>query len=166
MLRQILANFPNFSGFKESDIDWMLSVGGLTECHTGEILIQEGQLTIDKLYILLEGTLKVLVSQAGGVDDGQEIDRISPGKIVGTLSFVDNRPSSSTVIALEKSRMLALPKHLLLKKQEQDTDFAAHFYQMLSVSLSQQLRSLSDFLTKNNVVPESRYEKFYLYLQF
>ncbi|MBD2385850.1 cyclic nucleotide-binding domain-containing protein [Cylindrospermum sp. FACHB-282] len=153
MLRQILANFPNFSGFKESDIDWMLSVGRLTECHTGEILIQEGQLTIDKLYILLEGALTVLVSQAGGVDDGQEIDRISPGKIVGTLSFVDNRPSSSTVIALEKSRMLALPKHLLLKKQEQDTDFAAHFYQMLSVSLSEQLRSISNFLAKNNVLP-------------
>ncbi|MEH2078542.1 MAG: cyclic nucleotide-binding domain-containing protein [Nostoc sp.] len=153
MLRQMLVNTPNFVAFRESDIDWMLSVGRCKEHRPNQVLIQEGQEIIDTVEILLEGSLSICVSPTGNVKDSQEIDRVSPGEIVEALSFVDNRPSSSAFIALEPSRILALPKQLLLKKLEQDTEFAAHFYQIVSVLMSQQLRRLTDFLAKNKVVP-------------
>ncbi|MBD2410150.1 cyclic nucleotide-binding protein [Nostoc calcicola FACHB-389] len=153
MFRQMLVNTPNFADFRESDIDWMLSVGTFREHRPYQVLIQEGKEIIDTLEILLEGALSICVSPTGNVKDVQEIDRVSPGEIVETLSFIDNRPPSTTFIALESSRVLALPRELLLQKLEQDTEFAAHFYQIISVLLSQQLRRLTDFLAKNKVVP-------------
>jgi CRP-like cAMP-binding protein len=144
MFRKILANFPNFADFREKDLDWMISVGKFMEFHAGEIIIQADQVIIDTLYILIEGALKVSVFHAGEVDEGEEIERISPGGMIGTLSFVDNRPPSSTFKAVEDSRVLAIPKYLLLKKMEQDTYFAANFYHILCIMLSQQLRNISD----------------------
>ncbi|MEH2027041.1 cyclic nucleotide-binding domain-containing protein [Nostoc sp.] len=153
MLRQILVNTPNFAAFRESDIDWMLSVGRCREHRINEVIIHEGKEVIDTVEILLEGGLSICVSPTGNVKDTQEIDRVSPGEIVETLSLIDNRPPSTTFIALEFSQILALPKQLLLKRLEQDTEFAALFYQIMAVLLSQQLRRLTDFLTKNKVVP-------------
>ncbi|BAY79804.1 cyclic nucleotide-binding protein (plasmid) [Nostoc linckia NIES-25] len=153
MFRQILVNNPSFAAFRESDIDWMLSVGKCREHRIGEVLIQEGKEIIDTVEILLEGALSICVSPTGNLKDAQEIDRVSPGEIVETLSFIDNRPPSTSFIALESSQVLALPRQLLFKKLEQDTDFAAHFYQTMAVLLSQQLRGLTDFLAKNKVVP-------------
>ncbi|MBD2680628.1 MULTISPECIES: cyclic nucleotide-binding domain-containing protein [Nostoc] len=153
MFREILFKNPLFACFKESDINWMFSIGKCIEYSTNEIIIQEGQGIIDTVAILLEGALSICVSPTGNVKDLQQIDRVSLGEIVEALSFVDNRPPSSTVIALEPSQVLTLPKQLLLKKLEQDTEFAAHFYQTLSVLMSQQLRRLTDFLVKNKVVP-------------
>jgi bacteriocin-type transport-associated protein len=153
MFRQILVNTPSFATFRESDIDWMLSVGRCKEHRIGEVLIQEGKEIIDTVEILLEGALSICVSPTGNVKDAQEIDRVSPGEIVETLSFIDHRPPSTTFIAVEPSQVLALPRQLLFQKLEQDTEFAAHFYQKIAVSLSQQLRGLTDFLAKNKVVP-------------
>ncbi|MDZ7964549.1 MAG: cyclic nucleotide-binding domain-containing protein [Nostoc sp. DedSLP03] len=153
MFKEMLVNTPHFSTFKESDIDWMFSVGRYKEHLPNQILIQEGEEIIDTVEILLEGALSICVSLTGNVKDAQEIDRVSPGEFVETLSFIDNRPPSTTFIALESSRILALPRELLLKKLEQDTEFAAHFYQIIAVLLSQQLRGLTDFLAKNKVVP-------------
>ncbi|WP_392535219.1 cyclic nucleotide-binding domain-containing protein [Nostoc sp. C117] len=149
----MLLNTPNFAAFRKIDIDWMLSVGIFKEHHPHQVLIQEGKEISDTLEILLEGALSICVSPTGKVKDLQEIDRVSPGEIVEILSFIDNRPPSTTFIALESSRVLALPRELLLEKLEQDTEFAAHFYQIISVLLSQQLRRITDFLAKNKVVP-------------
>ncbi|MEH1944905.1 MAG: cyclic nucleotide-binding domain-containing protein [Nostoc sp.] len=153
MFKQILLNNKNFAAFKKSDINWMFSVGECREYRTGEIIIKEGQEIIDTVEILLEGSLSICVSPTGNIKDSQEIDRVSPGEFVEALSFVDNRPPSSTFIVLETSQILALPKQLLLQKLEHDTEFAANFYQLLSILMSQQLRRLTDFLAKNKVVP-------------
>ncbi|MUG95835.1 cyclic nucleotide-binding domain-containing protein [Scytonema sp. UIC 10036] len=152
MIKTLLTKFPYFDTFKDSDIDWIVSISRFLEYRTGEILIQEGQ-KINTIDILLEGALSIRVSPTENVADTQEIDCVSPGEIVEPLSFVDNRPPSSTFMALATSKVLSLPRHLLFKKLEQDTEFAAHFYQILSILLSKQLRRLSDFLAKNKVIP-------------
>ncbi|HIK05710.1 MAG TPA: cyclic nucleotide-binding domain-containing protein [Trichormus sp. M33_DOE_039] len=153
MHRDILTNFPNFAVFRDSDIDWLLNVSRCQEYLTGEVIVQEGQETLDTLEILLEGTLSIGVSLTGDLEDSIEIDRVATGEIVESLSFIDHRPPSSSFTALETSRVLSVPRNILIKKLEQDTVFAANFYQMLSILLSQQLRTLTDFLTKNKVVP-------------
>ncbi|MBW4677940.1 MAG: hypothetical protein KME52_29285 [Desmonostoc geniculatum HA4340-LM1] len=86
MLRQMLVNTPNFAAFRECDIDWMLSVGTFKEHRPHQVIIQEGKEIIDTLEILLEGALSICVSPTGNVKDVQEIDRVSPGEIVETLS--------------------------------------------------------------------------------
>lgn len=153
MSGQLLTHFPNFAVFKDRDIAWMINIGKYTEYRTGEILLREGQEIIDTVEILLEGALSIGVSPTGNIEDAVEIERVTAGEVVEFLSFIDNRPPSSTCTALEPSRVLSLPRHLLIKKLENDTEFAARFYQMLSIFLSKQLRKLTDFLIKNKVVP-------------
>ncbi|MCF4967004.1 cyclic nucleotide-binding domain-containing protein [Nostoc sp. CMAA1605] len=153
MLRQILANFPHFLALGDRDIDWMLSVSKFIEYHTDEVLIQEGQAVINTVEILLAGALSVRVSPTGNIEDAVEIDRVAVGEIAESLSFIDHRPPSISCIALENSRVLSLPRLALIQKLEQDKAFAARFYQMLSLSLSKQLRRLTDFLAKTNVFP-------------
>jgi CRP-like cAMP-binding protein len=62
------------------------------------------------------------------------------------MSFVDNRPPSATVYALEKSVVLAIPRAALLARLNTDPSFAARFYRALSVFLSDRLRHTVDQL--------------------
>ncbi len=79
--------------------------------------------------------------------------------MLGCLAFINNRPPATTIVAVENSQLLALPKTLLLNKLKQDPVFAANFYQMLSVLLSQQLRKLSDLLAKTQIIVDQPLRK-------
>ncbi|AUT00067.1 cyclic nucleotide-binding protein [Nostoc sp. CENA543] len=153
MLKQILASFPHFLAFADRDIDWLHSVSKFIEYHPDEVIIQEGRTVLHTIEILLTGALSICVSPTGNIEDAVEIDRVAAGEIAESLSFIDNRPPSISCIALAKSRVLSVPRLELIQKLERDTEFAARFYHMLSMSLSQQLRRLTDFLAQNNVVP-------------
>ena len=61
------------------------------------------------------------------------------GEIVGEMSFVDARPPSATVKALEDSTVFALSKATLNRKHA-DTGFAARFYRALAIYLSTTVR--------------------------
>jgi CRP-like cAMP-binding protein len=57
------------------------------------------------------------------------------------MSFVDSRPPSATVKAVEDSRVLAIPRQKLSARLEQEQGFAGRFYQSLAVFLADRLRS-------------------------
>lgn len=119
----------------DDDIDWLIKAGKRAEILAGTILIHEGQ-AVDTLYMLLVGTLGVTVAALGG----QEIARLSSGDVVGEMSFVDARPPSATVKALEPSLVLAVPRAALSDKLRQDVGFASRFYRALAILLSNRLR--------------------------
>jgi CRP-like cAMP-binding protein len=119
----------------DSDVDWMISVSERRKIPAGVVLIHEGQ-PADAVYNVLEGMLAVSVAAL----DGREIARLKCGDIVGEMSFVDSRPPSATVAAVEDSAVLSVPRALLATKLEQ-VDFAARFYRALSVFLADRLRN-------------------------
>jgi bacteriocin-type transport-associated protein len=125
----------------DNDLEWLLTTGRRETVATGTVLIQEGH-AVEAIYIVLEGTFGVTV----GATDGQEIARLLSGEIVGEISFVDARPPSATVKAVENSLVLSVPRRQLAAKLEQDTAFAARFYQALAVFLADRLRSLTSRL--------------------
>lgn len=119
----------------DSDIDWMITKGRREKVPTGTILIKEGK-PIDALYIILDGMFSISVEALGG----REIARLGTGEMVGEMSFVEARPPSATVKALENALVLAIPRAQLTSKLEQDLGFAARFYKALAVFLSDRLR--------------------------
>ncbi|OLP20187.1 cyclic nucleotide-binding protein [Leptolyngbya sp. 'hensonii'] len=119
----------------DDDIDWMIDTAATEEISAGTVLIQEGQ-PIDALYIVLSGTLKVLVESLGG----KEVARLSTGEVVGEMSFVDARPPSATVKAIEDSLVISIPRQQLAAKLQQDVGFASRFYRALAIFLSDRLR--------------------------
>jgi CRP/FNR family transcriptional regulator, cyclic AMP receptor protein len=119
----------------DDDIDWMISIGKREEIAADTILIGEGQ-AIDTLYILLDGVLKVYTTAAGD----KEIATLTSGEVVGEMSFVDSRPPSATVRAVESSLVLAIPRAQLAEKLQIDVGFASRFYRALANFLSDRLR--------------------------
>lgn len=120
----------------DEDIEWMLSVGRKETIGRGRILIREGE-DLDAVYIVLDGTFAVSAAAAGD----REINRLASGEIVGEMSFVDARPPSATVTAVEESHVFAIPRAELAQRLEADTGFAARFYRALTLFLSDRLRS-------------------------
>jgi CRP/FNR family cyclic AMP-dependent transcriptional regulator len=70
------------------------------------IIVNEGDAT-DSLYIILEGRVKVFVSD----DEGREVvlSTQGPGEYFGEL-VLDEGPRSASVMTLEPSRFLVVPK--------------------------------------------------------
>lgn len=124
-----------FGELNDSDVDWMIQTGGRRTISTGDTLIRVGE-QVDGLYILLEGVLSVRIGPA----TGREIAKLGAGEIVGEMSFVDSRPASASVLAVESSSVFAIDRARLLDKIEHDEGFAARFYRSLAVFLSNRLR--------------------------
>jgi CRP/FNR family cyclic AMP-dependent transcriptional regulator len=125
-----------FGQVNDQDIEWLVEVGEKRSVPAGDVLIHEGR-PFDAIFIVLEGTLSVEVAALGN----KEINRLGCGEIVGEMSFVDARPPSATVRAIERSTVFAIPRTALESRLQDDPAFAARFYRALCLFLSDRLRS-------------------------
>jgi bacteriocin-type transport-associated protein len=125
-----------FGQLNDDDIEWMMRAGKKHFVPGDGVLIRQG-VEIDALFILLEGRLSVWLATRQGE---KEIARLNAGEIVGEMSFVDARPPSATVKALEASNVYALPRPVLAAKLASDLGFAARFYKALAIYLSSTVR--------------------------
>ncbi|MGM3305546.1 cyclic nucleotide-binding domain-containing protein [Anabaena sp. WFMT] len=148
---------PKLSPFgilQEQDIQWILDQGIKRELAVGDILIKEGSY-IHNLFIILEGTLSVFVSQQSEADrenPDQEIARITQGEIVGEISFLDKLPTSATVKSFENSVVLSLSWQQLSSKLNYDLGFASRFYQSLCILLAERMRKITFLLVSRKVL--------------
>jgi bacteriocin-type transport-associated protein len=131
-----------------SDIDWLLATGTQEEIPPGTAILRQGQ-PVEALYILLNGSLTVSVSQAdnnplgrafaaleGGEMSGREIARLSSGEMLGEMPFLEASLSATTVKAIEKSLILSVPQQQLTQKLQEDISFAAHLYRAIAIQLA------------------------------
>ena len=124
----------------DDDVEWMIDVGHKEEFTESQILVQEGK-QVDTIYIVLQGKLAVLAQALGD----KEVNRLGAGEIVGEMSFVDSRPPSTTVRAIEDTIVLSIPRDKLSIKLERDAAFGARFYRAIAISLSDRLRHTMDY---------------------
>lgn len=117
----------------DGDVQWLIEIGEKRRLTTDEILIREGR-TAEGLFILLSGTLAVTSLF------GKEITRLERGEMVGEMSFIEARPPSVAVKALNSAQVLMIPRYHLQKRLEQNEGFAARFYRAIALFLSERLR--------------------------
>ena len=94
-----------FGQLNDDDVEWMLRAGRKRALRDGEVLIEQG-VPVEDVYILLEGHLAVWLKPRRGPE--KEIARLNAGEIVGEMSFVDARPPSATVKAVEDSTVFGI----------------------------------------------------------
>jgi bacteriocin-type transport-associated protein len=126
-----------FGQLNDDDVEWMLKVGTKRSVPAGGVLIEQG-VPVDAVFILLEGRLAVWLKGRQGPE--REIARLNTGEIVGEMSFIDARPPSATVRAVEDSTVFAVPKVVLSTRLTVDPGFAARFYRALAIYLSTTVR--------------------------
>jgi CRP/FNR family transcriptional regulator, cyclic AMP receptor protein len=126
-----------FGQLNDDDVEWMLANGTKRTIPEQGVLIQQGVVS-DSVFIVLEGRLAVWLKPRRGPE--REIARLNAGEIVGEMSFVDARPPSATVRAVEDSTVFAIPKSALSAKLAADQGFAARFFRALAIFLSTTVR--------------------------
>lgn len=131
-MRKVLYLFGQLS---DQDIEWIVDHGEARPVPVGGVIIHQG-VPVDALFILLRGRLSVSLPSLGD----REIARLQAGEVVGEMSFVDARPPSATVTALEDSTVFAVPKPALGAHLEENLGFAARFYKALAIYLSTTVR--------------------------
>lgn len=135
----------------DGDAEWLSRVGLVQRVDKGSLLIRQG-VKIECLFIVLEGKLCVRLAERTNVA------YLGQGEIVGEISFLDSRPPTASVIALENTYVLAFPREVILAKLDDDVGFAARFYRGIGVMLADRLQSTTGQLgyvlpRASNVVP-------------
>ena len=130
-----------FGELDDDDVEWMMATGRKQRIPAGSTLIFEGK-AIDAMYILLDGVMAV----SSKALNNTEIARLLPGDVVGEMSFVDARPPSATVKAIENATVLTIARAELTRRLEKNQAFAARFYRALAIFLADRLRSTVSLL--------------------
>ncbi len=117
------------------DIAWLASQGSEQQFAAGTLIIREGD-SPATLYIVLAGLVGISVASVGD----QQLGQLGPGELLGENSFIENRPASATIRALEDSQLLVLSHQVLAEKLALDHAFAARFYRTCALIASRRLR--------------------------
>lgn len=81
-----------FAGLRPKTLRVIRGTGKEMSFRDGDEITEKGRRT-GRLYVILEGTAKVLV-------DGREVGRLGPGDSLGEISLLDGEPRSATVVAV------------------------------------------------------------------
>ena len=117
-----------------SDAEWFLSASSERVLERGTTLIVAGE-RVESLYLVLQGVL--------GVEASAERHRLAvlgPGDIAGEMSLLEDRLPTETVIALEETKVLALPHVAIAERCRASTEFGARFYRALARLMAQRLQ--------------------------
>ena len=90
----------------EADLAAVGSHGIARSYPKNAVIVSEGDLT-DSLYVILEGRVKVFVSDGEGHD--MVLSTQGPGEYFGEM-VLDQGPRSASIMTLEPSRFLVVPK--------------------------------------------------------
>ena len=104
---------------------------------TNTVLITEGD-TTDSLYVIIEGEVKVYVSDAQGKE--AILNLMGPGEYFGELALLDDSPRSASVVTMAPTKVMIISKADFKRCLASNPDLA---YNMIR-SLTQQVRSLTD----------------------
>lgn len=115
---------------------WIVRKGTERWLEKGEALLREGE-KVTALYIVLDGLFGVEVGVSGSPLTG----RAAPGSVVGEIPYFTDTASNASVIALERSLVLAIGTSLLNEKLQHDHVYAADFYRAMLVAVASRLRS-------------------------
>ncbi len=147
-MKQLLSGFPAFGVLEDRDFDWLESVGQKKNYQSGTVLIEEGK-SASSIYVCLSGNLAVTLTPPGASQ--QQLTTFSAGEIAGETLLLDQQVATATIAAAEPSELLVLPKQQLTDRLKSDREFAARFYHLLSINLSERLRQLTKSMASRNV---------------
>ncbi len=122
-----------FGQLDDQDIEWMASTGIRLKLKQDAVLISEGK-PITSMYILLEGAMQAATEDYGVIAE------LSPGEVIGEISFVDSAPPTATVSAIEDCVLLELSRDVIEQRIGELPVFGRNFYKALAIFLADRMR--------------------------
>jgi CRP-like cAMP-binding protein len=106
-------------GFSKSAIQAIQKAGTPGEVSAGDLLIEEGVFD-ETLYYLESGKVEILRG-------GEVVDTISSGDVFGEVAFVEKRPRTASVRAMESCSFVAVQRQDLLRSLAEDSEALFNF---------------------------------------
>lgn len=133
-----------FSGLKPAAIELIAKVATEETHALGTKIFQHGDAG-DKLYLILEGKIRISRNVAGMGEEALAV--LGPGQVFGEMALLDDSPRSADARVHDRCRLLAIPKDgfddlLFLHK-----DLAYEVLWSIVRMLVQRLRATTDKLT-------------------
>lgn len=118
----------------------------------GEAILAEGEeFDADpSLYLIVSGLVKVAVPVSENTELVLAI--LSPPDHFGEMSFMDGRPRSANVVAMEDSELFVLSHDALDTLLAGDRDLSLKFHRALSRSLVRKIRAMNQKVVKHHGV--------------
>lgn len=138
-MRNVLCVFGQLT---DEDVTWLTEAGTSRKLTAGTELIKAG-IPVQAVHVLLDGKARVT---AGGADRA-DVAQLRPGDIIGEMSFIDGSPPSASVTTTTDSVALEIPRPVLERKLQHDSEFASRFFRALAMLLSDRLRKTMTDLT-------------------
>ena len=103
----VLRSIPAFEVLDAVRLETLSRMASLRHAARGSTVLHEGDRT-DSIYFIVNGVLKVLVSD----DEGREviITILGAGEMFGEMGVLDEHPRSATVIATQSSDLVVVSK--------------------------------------------------------
>ena len=118
----------------EPDVQWLLRNGEEQQVIINTVLLREGE-SANALIFVLEG----LVGIRASFRDSQ-VAALGPGELIGEMGFIEQRPASVSVLAIENTLLLRVPYERIQQHFEEDTAFASRFHRAVALTVSRRLR--------------------------
>lgn len=128
-----------FQGLAVADLQAVFRHGKVIKLPVGAMLMEENQ-DNDHLYVLLHGTMEVYLPENDIRFDRVPVTNLGPGDCIGEYSFVDDRPTSASVVAVEESALFKIQRDELLELMEQNKGLGMAVYRNLLLLMISRLR--------------------------
>lgn len=129
---EILKGVPFFSDLGGAALDQLLENSRTLRLRKNTILMSEGE-TGESMYIVCSGTVKIFVSDEGGHEIVLYIE--GPGSHIGEISLLDDEPRTASVMTLEQTDVLAIPKADFVSCLEQNPAVALSIIRSMTLCL-------------------------------
>lgn len=140
-IKAFLKQIEMFIGLSESMLDEVAKLCRLAT-YEADSLIVERNSPPTHLYLIQEGTVKIITATAGAANDAEAVAvTLGKGQSFGEMSLVDNGTRSATVKAITPTKLLAIDCARLSSLCEANTDLGYQVMRNIATDLSFKLRN-------------------------
>lgn len=138
-----LAGVNLFNGLDDGQLGMLAEHFHKVREPAGTLLLEEGARG-SALQIVLDGSVRVFLPadpENGGRPAEVQLATMGPGDLFAEYGFVDLRPASASVAAVEDCTLLQIDYHDLHRVLDEDSTLARSFYENLLLVLIDRLRA-------------------------
>ncbi len=140
-LDSMLRELPLFRALGAEDRDQLVE-GAIEQLYpSGHVIIAEGTLD-DRVFVVLSGRVRIVEAMPEALTE-TVLGGLGEGEIFGELSALTGRPRSATVIAVERTRCLALRQEQFVRAIERSSELAIALLRVLARRLQESDRRVA-----------------------
>ena len=135
-----------FQQLRQEDIHWILASSELKTLSSNSVLVREDDPS-ETIFFIADGLFEVYVF--ADPTSKLEVGQLGPGDVIGEISWLDRKPISASVRAIETGAVMALSTALLERKLAEDPGFAARFFRGIATLTAGRLRKTTADLRRS-----------------